>query len=315
MLKVVENFLIKYKIQDKKVIVGFSSGPDSVAMAFLLHKLAQKYNLKLVLAYYNHGWRPKEALLELEFAKNFAKKINSEFYSAVAPKNSLKTEEFARQLRYSFFEECMEKFKSDTVFLGHNKNDNIETLVYRLIKGTGVRGLCSIPECRDNYFRPLLKITKEEILQFLSANNLEYKIDSSNEDIKYKRNLIRKKLLPLFSEINPSYMNNMENLIRNANLTCEILDFELDKMYNDIVVCDYILRDKYLKYTMAQRYEFLNKFIGDNLKCRNYKNIKKIDDFILENTNSQISINKVLFLKIKKNKIFYVEHNNYEMKE
>lgn len=315
MLKTVENFLTKYKIQDKKVIVGFSSGPDSVAMTFLLNKLSQKFNLKLVLAYFNHNWRQKEALKELEFAKKFAQSINAEFYSEAAPLDVLKTEEKARELRYSFFENCMVKFKSDVVFLAHNKNDNIETLVYRLIKGTGVRGLCSIPEVRENYYRPLLEVTKEAILKFLNENNLEYLLDSSNEDVKYKRNLIRKEILPLFEKINPSYMNNIENLIKNSKLTCEILDNNLNEINENIISDDYFNREEYLKLTKASRYEFLNNYIGDNLKCRNYKNIKKIDDFILNNQNSQISINKVLFLRIKKNKIFYVKHNNYEKKD
>ena len=315
MFEEVKNFLEKYNIKNKKVIVGFSAGPDSTAMAFVLSKIASEYNLELVLAYFNHNWRKDEVQSEIEFSRNFASKINAEFYFETAPDDMPQNEEVARDLRYNFFENAMKKFKTDVVFLAHNKNDNIETLIYRVIKGTGVRGLCSIQEVRDNYYRPLLRITKEEILGFLNENNLEYKIDSSNEDIKYKRNLIRKKILPLFEEINPSFINNIENLIRNANSTCQILDNELQKMSEAVIFDECIFRDEYLKFPQAQRYEFLNNFIGDNLKCRNYKNIKKIDDFILNNTNSQISINKVLFLKIKKNKIFYVEHNNYEKKD
>ena len=312
MQNVVKNFLEKYNINNKKVIVGFSAGPDSVAMAFLLSKLALEYNLELVLAYFNHNWRPKEALIEKQFSEEFASKINAKFYSETAPKNSNKSEEIARELRYAFFESAMQKYDCDTVFLAHNKNDNIETLIYRIIKGTGIRGLCSIPEVRDNYYRPLLGVTKDEILNYLNLNNLEYKIDSSNEDIKYKRNLIRKEILPLFEKINPSYLNNIENLIKNSILTRQILDCELDKFKKEVFVESGFDREIYLSKKESLRYEFLNDFIGDNLKCRNFKNIKKIDDFIFNNKSSQISINRNLFLKIKRNKIFYVEHNNYE---
>jgi len=312
MILTVENFLKKYDIKNKKVIVGFSAGPDSTALAFILSILATKYNLKLVLAYFNHNWREKESKEEELFSINFAKKINAEFYSEIAPSNLAKTEEIARELRYSFFENTMKKFNSDIVFLAHNKNDNIETAIYRIIKGTATKGLCAIPENRQNYFRPLLKTTKEEILDFLDKNNLEYKIDSSNEDIKYKRNLIRKEILPLFEKINPNYLTNIENLINNAILTREIVDVELEKFKKEISIDDGFNKELYLSKTKALRYEFLNDFIGDNLKCRNFKNIKKIDDFILENKSSQISINRNLFLKIKKNKIFYVKHNNYD---
>lgn len=312
MLLNVKNFLNKYDIKNKKVIVGFSAGPDSTALAFLLSKVAKEYNLELILAYFNHNWRPDEALDEIEFSSQFAKKINAKFYFETAPNNVSKTEEKARELRYNFFENAMKKFDTNVVFLAHNKNDNIETAIYRIIKGTGVKGLCSIQEKRDNFYRPLLKNTKEEILNFLKENNLEYKIDSSNDDVKHKRNLIRKEILPLFEKINPNYMNNIENLINNCLDSRYIIDLELSKFKSEVLIDNAFNREIYLSGTRELRYEFLNDFIGDNLKCRNSKNIKKIDDFILQNKSSQISINRNLFLKIKKNKIFYVEHNNYD---
>lgn len=312
MLLNVKNFLKKYDIKNKKVIVGFSAGPDSTALAFLLSKIAEEYNLELILAYFNHNWRPDEALDEIEFSSQFAKKIDAQFYFETAPNNISKTEEKARELRYNFFENAMKKFDTNVVFLAHNKNDNIETAIYRIIKGTGVKGLCSIQEKRDNFYRPLLKNTKEEILNFLKENNLEYKVDSSNDDVKYKRNLIRKEILPLFEKINPNYINNIENLINNCLDSRYIIDLELSKFKNEVLIDDIVNREIYLSKSRELRYEFLNDFIGDNLKCRNSKNIKKIDDFILQNKSSQISINRNLFLKIKKNKIFYVEHNNYD---
>ena len=137
MLLEVKNFLEKHNIKNKKVIVGFSAGPDSCAMAFLLSKLANEFNLELVLAYFNHNWRVEEAKSEEEFTKDFALKISSEYVIEKAPLDCSKTEEVARDLRYSFFENIAKKYKSDTVILAHNKNDNIETLIYRVAKGTG----------------------------------------------------------------------------------------------------------------------------------------------------------------------------------
>ncbi len=312
MIEQVKKFLDKYEIKNKKVIVGFSGGPDSVSMAFVLSQLAKEYNLELILAYFNHNWRPAEAIAEIDFSFDFAKKINALFYTKKAPENSIKTEEKARELRYAFFEEAMRELNSDVVFLAHNKNDNVETLIYRIIKGTAITGLCSIPEKRENYYRPLLKITKEQIFDFLNKNNLKYMIDSSNDDTKYKRNLIRKKILPLFDEINPNYMTNIENLIKNAISTREIIDEELKNLKAELIEDNAINREKYISKTKALRYEFLNDFVKDKLKCHNYKNIKKIDDFILNNKNSQISVNKELFLKIKRNKIFYIECHGYD---
>ena len=311
MLLEVKNFLEKYNIKNKKVIVGFSAGPDSCAMAFLLSKLANEFNLKLILAYFNHNWRVEEAKSEEEFTKDFALKIGSEYVIEKAPLDCSKTEETARDLRYSFFENIAKKYQSDTVILAHNKNDNIETLIYRVAKGTGTAGLCSIPQHRDIYYRPLLNISKAQILNYLIENNIEFKIDSSNENIKYKRNLIRKEILPLFEKINPIYLDSIENLIKNAISTREIVDDVLKNLELELLENGQIIQDKYLSKSMALRYEFLNRFIGDKLKYRNYKNIKKFDDFILENKNSQISVNKELYLRIKKNKIYLVEHNDY----
>ena len=117
--------------------------------------------------------------------------------------------------------------------------------------------------------------------------------------------------MPLFENINSSYLDSIENLIKNAISTREILDDVLEDLKIELIENGQIKQDKYISKSKALRYEFLNDFIGDKLKYRNYKNIKKFDDFILENKNSQISVNKELYLRIKKNKIYFVEHNDY----
>jgi hypothetical protein len=106
-------------------------------------------------------------------------------------------------------------------------------------------------------------------------------------------------------------MDSIENLIKNAISTREIVDNVLLELKKELISDNQVDREKYILKTQALRYEFLNDFIGDKLKYRNYKNIKKFDDFILENKNSQISVNKELYLRIKKNKIFFVVHNDY----
>ncbi len=303
-ISTVENFLNKNNISNKKIILGFSSGPDSCALALIINELKTKLNLEVTLAYFNHNWR-EEALEEEKFTKEFAEKYDFQTIIKKAPKTAQKTEEVARDLRYEFFENCAKKTKTDVVLLAHNKNDNIETLVYRVIKGTSIKGLCAIPNKRGIYYRPLLEISKSEILDFLKIKNQEYMIDLSNKDTKYKRNLIREEILPLFEKINPNYINNIEILIKNAISTREIVEKELNELKEEVFIEENLIRDKFLSKSKAQRYELLNDFLGDNLKYRNYKNIKKFDDFILENKNSKISVNKELFLEIKKNKIYY----------
>lgn len=306
MIKEVEDFLKEYNIKNKTVILGFSSGPDSCALALALNKLKEKYNLNIVLAYFNHNWR-KEAKEEEEFTKDFAKKFNFSFYIKEASKKEKQTEENARKLRYDFFESCAKEYKTDIVFLAHNKNDNVETLIYRIIKGTSIKGLTSISKKRDIYCRPLLEIEKKEILDFLKCQNQEYQIDSSNDDVKYKRNLIRHKILPFFDEINSNYLNSINNLIKTSINSRKIIDKLINEVEKSVIKDNKIQKEKYKKLEIEVRLEIINNFLGDYLKYRNYKNIVKFDNFILKNNNSKTSINSKLFLVVKNDEIFIQE--------
>lgn len=308
MLNTVENFLNKYNIKNATIALGFSSGPDSCALALILNELKEKYNLKLILCYFNHNWRD-EALEEEIFTENFAKKLNINFLIGKAPKDAKKSEEIARELRYDFFNEISKKYNSEYIFLAHNKNDNIETLIYRIIKGTSIKGLCSIPEKREIFYRPFLSITKDEILNFLKQNNQNFMIDSSNEDTKYKRNLIRKKILPLFKEISPNYLNNIENLIKNSINSREIIEEKIEEIKKEIFNNNKIYYEKYVNLDVKYRLEILNDFIGNYLKYRNRKNLIMYDDFILNNKHSKTSLNSDYFLRTRY-KMIFIEENN-----
>ncbi len=303
MINETEKFLEKYKIKNKTVILGFSAGPDSCALALILDKLKIKYNLKIVLCYFNHNWR-KEALEEETFTKEFVKEHKLKFYTEKAPSNLPKTEECARNARYEFFEKCARKYKTDVVFLAHNKNDNVETLVYRIIKGTSINGLTAIPQKREIFYRPLLKIGKKEILNFLDKNNQIYKTDSSNTDTKYKRNLIRKEILPLFEKINPKYLNSIENLIQNSINAKKIIDDKIKEVEHELIKNKTFSKTQYQALGKEIRLEIINNFIGEFLKYRNTQNLEKFDNFILNNENSKISINSDLFLKIKNDNVY-----------
>lgn len=305
MIETVKNFLNKYNIKNKSVVIGFSAGPDSCALAHIISKLQKELNLELILAYFNHGWR-KEAQEEERFTVDFAKKINAKYYIKKAPNNAKKNEETARELRYNFFIESAKKFNTDSVILGHNKNDNIETLIYRLIKGTSIKGLTCIPENRDIYYRPLLKIEKKDILEYLKINNIEYKIDSSNEDVKYKRNLIRKKIMPQMELINPNYLSSIENLIINSINTKTIIDNLILSIKDKIIKNNEIKLTEFLKLNQALRLEILNDYLKDYLKYRNSKNLYRYDNFISDNSKNKISLNKNCFL-LKKNNLIYIQ--------
>ncbi len=299
----VVEFLNKYNIKNKNVIVAFSTGPDSCALALALGEAKNLFNLNITLAYFNHGWR-KEAKDEEEFTKEFAFKNGFNFLIDSAVGEYKKSEQQARELRYKFLEDCSKKNNSDTVFLAHNKNDNVETLVYRLIKGTSISGLKSIPEKRDIFYRPFLNIEKKEILKYLSEKNQNYLIDSSNNDIKYRRNFIRKEIFPLFSKINPNYIENIDNLIQNVQFSRKIIDDKIANIEKKIIRKNIINRKEYIALDMSYRLEVLNNYLKNYLKNQTYKNVLKYDNFILENENSKTSLNKDCFLYSRTGKIF-----------
>ncbi len=297
----VENFLKEYNV-GTKVICALSGGCDSVVMTHILSKLG----LEVVAIHLNHNWRGEESLRDENFSREFSKSLGIEFYSEKLSFDVKKTETGARDARYLFFKSCAEKFNSKYVFLAHNKNDNAETLLYRVIKGTGLKGLCSIPKHRDIFYRPLLDVTREEIETYAKENNLKYVNDSSNDSIEYKRNFIRKEILPLVKKINPDAICALNNLSQVANMQYEIILDNLKKVKEDIFCNDKIILEKYLSLSEPLKYEIINDFIGADLKYRDFKRIKSYVDFIEKNNSStsKKSVCKNLFLEISNGFIF-----------
>ena len=182
----VSKFIKKYNLSGT-FIVAFSGGYDSMCLLDILHKM----NCDVVAIHLNHNWRGDESRKEEQNCKNFTLKNNIKYYTETLPENIEKTETAAREARYDFFKRCALKFNSDIVFTAHNFDDNAETVLYRITKGTGITGLQGIAEHRDIFYRPLLNIERKDIELYCKENNLAPNIDSSNKNTKYKRNLIR----------------------------------------------------------------------------------------------------------------------------
>ncbi len=311
MINLVKNFIKENNLENKTILLGLSGGVDS---AVLLHILSKIKNIKVVAIHLNHNWRGADSKKDEELARKIAKDKNIEFYSETLPKNAKKTETIARELRYKFFEDCAKKFKADAVFLAHNKNDNIETLIYRLIKGTGPSGLNSIPKKRDLFLRPLIEVERKEIEKYANENGLIFAVDKSNFDTKYKRNLIREKILPLMKEINPETINSISNLINLNIMNQKIVDDVILKIQKQIIKNEKINREKFLNQTKEIQYEIINRYLKGILKTRDFKTIDKLVKFIQNNPQNKISIGKNLFLKIYNNEI-YILNSKKEITE
>ena len=178
-------FLEKYNINNPAItyLVAFSGGFDSM---FLLDILRKSTDNRIVAIHLNHNWRKGECDIEEVNCRNYCNKIGVEFYSEKLSQDCPHTETFAREARYVFFKKCATKFETNVVFTAHNKNDNVETLIYRIFKGTGIKGLSGISEHRDIFYRPILNFSREKIENYCKENNLSPNIDSSNSNTKYK---------------------------------------------------------------------------------------------------------------------------------
>ena len=232
----IEKTIARYNMLAKgdRVLVAVSGGPDSIALLHNLNLLKDKLNIKLFVGHINHQLRKEESDQDQEFVKNLSEKLNLKFLcksidvQKAAQKNKLSIEECARKMRYIALESMAKKVKADKIAIGHTSDDQAETVLMRLIRGSGPSGLCGIPAIRGKFIRPLLDTKREEIESFLKENLLEYRVDWSNFKMDYLRNRIRLKLLALIkNEFNP-------NIVDSLSRTAQLLSFQRDFLQKEI---------------------------------------------------------------------------------
>ncbi len=238
MLKLFEVNIHKNTLFSKadKLLVAFSGGVDSVVLSDLLNKAGYQFDL----AHCNFQLRGIEANDDTEFCKSYAKTINANCHvtyfdtKEYALKNKLSIQMAARNLRYTWFKELIEKNHYTYILTAHHANDNIETLFVNLIRGTGIKGLQGIPEKQNNIVRPLLFATKEAIKQYALKNKLSCREDSSNQEVKYKRNFIRHQIVPELKKLNPALEETINTSIHFFKQSSEIVSQFADLKFKEI---------------------------------------------------------------------------------
>lgn len=186
-----------------RLLLAVSGGPDSVALAHLLSDFRSSMDLELMMAHVNYGLRGKESEDDEAFVGNLAKSLKIPLQveridlPGIKSRNRGSLEEKAREARYAFFNEMSEQRELDKIATGHNKNDQAETFLERLMRGSGPVGLASIrPVLANKIIRPLIEQPEEKILQFLEEHRYPFRTDSSNTDVSLLRNRIRHRLIP-----------------------------------------------------------------------------------------------------------------------
>ena len=194
-----------------RVLVALSGGPDSIFALYFLHKFKQRFKIEISAVHVHHQLRGAEADEDEALCKEICEKMEIKFYAVkinvknFAKANKLSIEEAARYLRYCEFRRIAEMASCNKIVTAHNMDDNTETVLLNLFKGAGLTGVSGIPIERQNIIRPILSLSKDEILNYLQQNKIQYRIDSTNFSEDFKRNYLRNKVIPLIKkEINPA---------------------------------------------------------------------------------------------------------------
>ena len=218
---IVEKELIE---EGSKVVIGLSGGPDSVCLLSILSELQRPLHFKLFAFHVNHGIRGVEADADEKYAKKLCESLNVPFTSIkvdipkMAFKQNKTEEEMGRIVRHGELRNFAKEIGTETIALAHNKNDQAETVLMRILRGTGVHGLCGMDFKRpDGIIRPLLGTTRAEIEEYCKEKALKPRIDKTNSELDYTRNKIRIELLPMLEdEFNPAILDALTRLSESA---------------------------------------------------------------------------------------------------
>lgn len=227
-LNKVFNYINEYHmiVPGDKIVVGLSGGADSVCLLRTLDILRDRLGIGengIIAVHINHGIRGEEADEDEQFAKNVCDRLGIPFISmhrditAYAQELKISVEEAGRKYRYQCFNNVLIQNKFNKIAVAHNKNDLAETVIFNMIRGSGLNGMAGIQPVRDNIIRPLLNVTRTDIEEFLASVNQDYREDSTNASTDYDRNKIRHNVLPLMCDINPRAVEHICQLAGEAD--------------------------------------------------------------------------------------------------
>lgn len=282
-----------------KIVIGVSGGPDSLCLLHILNEIKQEYEVNLVVAHVNHNLR-EEAKFEADFVEKFSNNLGLEFYLAnvnieeLSKEKKKSCEEVAREYRYNFFNEIVKKTNATKIAVAHNLNDNAETILMHIIRGSGIEGVKGISVKNNNIIRPLLSTTRDAIEKYCIDNNLTPMIDKTNFETIYTRNKVRNKIIPMLSEINPDVLSSITRLGNILSEEDEFISDYIDKIYNDIKIeekCTKISKSKFIKLHKGLQRRILRKaiceFKGDLIDI-SYKSLENAISSILTSKNGNI---------------------------
>ena len=300
------------------VVVGLSGGADSVCLLHVLYTLKDEYKLKLIASHVNHGIRGEEAENDALFSKNFAETLGADFKLLKvdcvkeARENGETTEEAGRRIRYEFFYSLCED-ENTVIATAHNSNDNLETVVFNITRGSALSGAKGIPPKRDNIIRPLIFCSRAEIEGYCKENNLSFVTDSTNLSDDYTRNRIRHNVLPELEKVNSNAIEAFTRFSESVRIDDDYLDSVAENALEKAKLseCSYSTEAINSLHPSIKRrviFKVINRFSEE---LPDSKKINLVLSCISE--NSKIQLYKNCYCESKENELkFFKNDNNKE---
>lgn len=274
-----------------KVVCGLSGGADSVCLLLSLTELKERLGISEISALHvNHCLRGEESDRDENYCRNLCGKYGIEFKAVkcdvkeYSEKFRLSTEESARILRYGIFSE---NSHGKIIATAHNANDNLETVIHNLSRGTALKGLCGIPPVRDNIARPLLTVSREEIENFLETRNISFVTDSTNLSDDYTRNKIRHNVLPMLENINASLIKTSARTLEVLRLENSFIEEETHKAESQCRNGDCFTGLE--KFHKVIRQRCIAEFLSEKNLPYDYKRLEMIDTVLINGGKLNIS--------------------------
>ena len=279
-------------LKDKKLLIAISGGIDSVVLTHLLSEL----NFDISLAHCNFQLREKESDLDEEFVEKLSQKTSNQIFTIkfntekFALTNKLSTQIAARELRYTWFEEIIKKHNFDYVLTAHHADDNLETFLINLTRGTGLDGFIGIPKINGNIVRPLLAFSREEILAYAKNNHIDWREDKSNASTKYIRNKIRHQVVPALKEINPNLLETFAKTSEYLQESKQIIEDRIHHISSEVIKSDFSTELEVTKLSIHEINQLSNPkaYLYQLLKVYNFTEWNDVYNLLSAQSGKQV---------------------------
>ncbi|MEW5694067.1 MAG: tRNA lysidine(34) synthetase TilS [Candidatus Hydrogenedentota bacterium] len=305
----------KYRLFDDndKILVSLSAGPDSVALLYLLKFIEKRYNIKLFVVHINYQLRGENSNLDEKFCIDLCKDMGVDLFVEKVNVNRARIQTQAREIRFQVYNKIKEQTGIYKVVLAHHFDDCVETVIFKMFRGSGITGLKGIQfvtKRKDGLLliRPMLTISKSRLLEFLNKNNLKYREDETNFDSIYTRNKIRNELIPLLNKI--FGRRRVEQSIKDITELAEGFTGLIDELLKDTKIEEYLNKEEIPLISLNHNKVIITSFIKKYLEQREISVSKKKLGLLWEIINNQKGE-----IRVGVNYLFVIEDNCLKFKK